>query len=192
MICPVCGDELSPITKVCPRCGAVVDNDTLSDDLKDIELDILNMKSCPPITFGTYFSAHSYILYALITIVFLIVTVLTQAGLFLILSIITAFLTIYGIIRKFTTRRALSNSEKEFNDIKNNVETSIRIIRQDYGESREIKNKLKEYQDEIDRLSYDHDVNKRRAIKVWAIVLVIVVIVSIAGIVLLGSRDLAA
>ncbi len=192
MICPVCGDELSPVTKVCPRCGAIVDNDTLSDDLKNMELEILNMKSCPPITFGAYFSANSYILYALVTIVFLIVTILTQAGLFLILSVVTAFLTVYGIIRKLATGRALAKSEEEFKNAKNLVETGIRMIRQDYGESREIKIKLKEYQDEVDRLSYEHDINKRRTTKVWAIVLVIVVIVSIAGIVLLGSRDLGA
>ncbi len=192
MICPVCGDELSPITKVCPRCGAIVDNDSLSEDLKEIELEIVTMKSCPPVSFGTYYSSKAYLLYALVTVVFLIVAFITDAGLFFLLSLVTAAMAIFGFVKKFFAKKKISNSEEEFNEAKANADALIRLIRQDYGESRDIKNKLNAFHSETNTLNDIHSANKKKAVRVWGIVLVLVIVISVLGIIFLNSAANAA
>ena len=44
MKCPKCGDELSSATKVCPRCGYVVD-DKVDEYLTSLEASLMDLKS---------------------------------------------------------------------------------------------------------------------------------------------------
>ena len=104
MKCPKCGDELSSATKVCPRCGYVVD-DKVDEYLTSLEASLMDLKSVAPVSFGAYFSMNAYLLYGIMLIVFLVVTLMTGGGLFLILAALALVLMVVSLVRKFSGGR---------------------------------------------------------------------------------------
>lgn len=189
MICPKCGDALSSATKVCPRCGYVVD-DRMDEYLNDLEEALVSIKALPKESFGAYFSSQAYIMYALVTLVFLVVFLLTWGGLFLILAAVFLIMTIVSLIRKFSGARRHRDSEEAFRENMVAIESLMRQLKNDYGESREVRDRIRDTTSELKDIVHEHNANHRHAVKVWIAVIVVVLAVSVAGIVLLGSRDL--
>lgn len=189
MICPKCGDALSSATKVCPRCGYVVD-DKMDEYLNDLEEALVSIKALPKESFGAYFSSQAYIMYALVTLVFLVVFLLTWGGLFLILAAVFLIMTIVSLIRKFSGARRHRDSEETYRENMVAIETMMRQLKNDYGESKEVRDRIRSTSSELKDIVHDHNANHRHAVKVWIAVIVVVLAVSVAGIVLLGSRDL--
>lgn len=189
MICPKCGDTLSSATKVCPRCGYVVD-DKMDEYLNDLEMALASVKALPKESFGAYFSSQAYIMYALVTLVFLVVFLLTWGGIFLILAAVFLIMTIVSLIRKFSGARRHRDSEETYRENMVAIETMMRQLKNDYGESKEVRDRIRSTSSELKDIVHDHNANHRHAVKVWIAVIVVVLAVSVAGIVLLGSRDL--
>ena len=189
MICPKCGDTLSSATKVCPRCGYVVD-DKMDEYLNDLEMALASVKALPKEPFGASFSSQAYIMYALVTLVFLVVFLLTWGGIFLILAAVFLIMTIVSLIRKFSGARRHRDSEETYRENMVAIETMMRQLKNDYGESKEVRDRIRSTSSELKDIVHDHNANHRHAVKVWIAVIVVVLAVSVAGIVLLGSRDL--
>lgn len=189
MKCPKCGDELSPATKVCPRCGCVTDN-RMNDRLAELDDCIARLHALPTVSFGTYFSAYAWLLYSIVLVVVLVVLLMTHAGLFLLLGIAVLAMLVGSLVRKAVGARRGRRDEESFRRGRVEAENAMRILRNDYGEAKEVRDRLKGSAEELKELVWNHDVNRRRAVRVWIAVLVATVIIGIAGIALLGSRDL--
>lgn len=189
MICPKCGDALSSATKVCPRCGYVVD-DKMDEYLNDLESSLVAIKALPKESFGAYFSSQAYIMYAIAALVFLIVFFMTDGGLFLILAAVFLILTAVYLIRKFAGARRHRDSEESFRTNMVAIESMMRQLKNDYGESKEVRDRIRSTSSELKDIVHEHNANHRHAVKVWIAVIAVVLAVSVAGIVMLGSRDL--
>lgn len=189
MICPKCGDALSSATKVCPRCGYVVD-DRMDEYLNDLEEALVSIKALPKESFGAYFSSQAYIMYALVTLVFLVVFLLTWGGLFLILAAVFLIMTIVSLIKKFSGARRHRDNEEAFRENMVAIESLMRQLKNDYGESREVRDRIRNTTSELKDIVHEHNANHRHAVKVWVAVITVVLAISVAGIVMLGSRDL--
>ena len=183
MICPKCGDALSSATKVCPRCGYVVD-DRMDEYLNDLEEALVSIKALPKESFG------AYLMYALVTLVFLVVFLLTWGGLFLILAAVFLIMTIVSLIKKFSGARRHRDSEEAFRENMVAIESLMRQLKNDYGESREVRDRIRDTTSELKDIVHEHNANHRHAVKVWVAVITVVLAISVAGIVMLGSRDL--
>lgn len=191
MICPKCGDALSSAVKVCPRCGYVVD-DKMDEYLGTLESLLLDLKTLPKESFGSYFSSQAYLMTAFVMIVFLIVYFMTGGLLFLLLSAVSLILTVIYLIRKMAKRKSHASIEAEYKDTMASIETIVRLLKSDYGESREVRDRLRSVTSELKDISYAHNANHRNALKTWIAVVVVVVALAVAGITLLGMRDLDA
>ena len=189
MKCPKCGDELSSATKVCPRCGYVVD-DKVDEYLTSLEASLMDLKSVAPVSFGAYFSMNAYLLYGIMLIVLVVVTLMTGGGLFLILAALALVLMVVSLVRKFSGGRKSKASEDEFRRLQVETDTIMRVLKNDYGEAKEVRERLKSVTSELKDVVYEHNANRRHAVRVWIAVLAVTVAVSVAGIVLLGSRDM--
>lgn len=191
MKCPKCGDILSTATKVCPRCGYIAD-DRIGEYLSSLEGNLRELKSLPSVSFGDYFSRNSYVLYAFVTVVFVIVMFMTDAGLFLILSCITLIMLVASLVRKISIRRRNAESDSRYRQLKVDTETIMRTLRSDYGESLKVRDQLRDASSQLKDIDYEYNANRRHAVRVWLAVIVLTVAVSVAGIVFLGMRDSSA
>lgn len=189
MICPKCGDDLSSATKVCPRCGYVVD-DRIDEYLYSLDKNLKELKLLPPVSFGTYFSRNSYLLYGIMTIVFLVVMFMTDAGLFLILSLLSAVMLVVSVVRKLSLKNRNSEADSRFREIMTEIESCIRILKADYGESMKVRDQIRSTISELKDVRYAYEANRRNSVKVWIALLVVTVGLSVVGITLLGMRDL--
>lgn len=188
MICPKCGDSLSTATKVCPRCGYIVD-DRIGEYLSGLERNLRDLKSVPAVSFGDYFSRNAYILYAMMTVVFAAVMFMTDAGLFLILSFITLIMLVISVIKKISRRHRNMEAASRYRQLKVDTETIMRILRSDYGESVKVREQLRDATSQLKDIDYEYNANRRHSITVWIAVMVVTAAVSVAGIVFLGMRD---
>lgn len=187
MICPKCGENLSSATKVCPCCGYVVD-DKMDEYLKQMESHLMTLKSIAPVSFGTYFSNQAYLLYGIMAIAFIIVYFMTGAGLFLILTALAIILLVISLVRKFTGARKNKEPESRFRAALVELETTMRLLKNDYYEAKVVRERLNDIQSELKDVIYRHNANRRRAVTVWIAVLIFTVAVCIAGITVLGNR----
>lgn len=191
MICPKCGDTLSSAVKVCPRCGYVVD-DKMDEYLGTLESLLLDLKTLPRESFGSYFSSQAYLMTAFAMIVFLIVYFMTGGLLFLLLSGISLILTVIYIIRKIAKGKSHASVEAEYKETMASVETVVRLLKSEYGEAREVRDRIRSVTSELKDISYAHNANHRNALKTWIAAVVVLVALAVAGITLLGMRDLDA
>lgn len=189
MICPKCGDELSSAVKVCPRCGYVVD-DKMDEYLDTLESLLLDLKTLPKESFSSYFSAQAYLMTAFVMIVFLIVYFMTGGLLFLLLAAIALILTVIYLIKKIVKGKSHASSEARYKETLASLETMVRLLKSDYGEAREVRDRLRSVTSELKDITYAHNANHRNALKTWIAVVVVVVALVVAGITLLGMRDL--
>lgn len=189
MICPRCGDDLSSAVKVCPRCGYVVD-DKMDEYLDTLESLLLDLKTLPKESFGSYFSTQAYLMTAFVMIVFLIVYFMTGGLLFLLLSGISLVLTVIYLVRRIAKGRKHASLETEYKDTLSSIETIVRLLKSDYGEAREVRDRIRSVTSELKDITYAHNANHRNALKTWIAVVAVVVALSVAGITLLGMRDL--
>lgn len=189
MICPRCGDDLSSAVKVCPRCGYVVD-DKMDEYLDTLESLLLDLKTLPKESFGSYFSTQAYLMTAFVMIVFLIVYFMTGGLLFLLLSGISLVLTAVYLVRKIAKGKRHASLETEYKDTLSSIETVVRLLKSDYGEAREVRDRIRSVTSELKDITYAHNANHRKALKTWIAVVAVVVALSVAGITLLGMRDL--
>ena len=165
-------------------------DDKMDEYLNDLEMALASVKALPKESFGAYFSSQAYIMYALVTLVFLVVFLLTWGGIFLILAAVFLIMTIVSLIRKFSGARRHRDSEETYRENMVAIETMMRQLKNDYGESKEVRDRIRSTSSELKDIVHDHNANHRHAVKVWIAVIVVVLAVSVAGIVLLGSRDL--
>ena len=70
------------------------------------------------------------------------------------------------------------------------IESLMRQLKNDYGESREVRDRIRDTTSELKDIVHEHNANHRHAVKVWVAVITVVLAISVAGIVMLGSRDL--
>lgn len=189
MICPKCGDELSSAVKVCPRCGYVVD-DKMDEYLDTLESLLLDLKTLPKESFASYFSAQAYLLTAFAMIVFLIVYFMTVGYLFLLLAAVALILTVIYLVKKIARWKSHVSGEAKYKETLASLETMIRLLKSDYGEVREVRDRLRSVTSELKDITYAHNANHRNALKTWIAVVVVVVALAVAGITLLGMRDM--
>ncbi len=189
MKCPKCGDELTPATKVCPRCGCITDNQ-MDERFAELDEQLTELRALPDVSFGTYFSAQAYLLYAIVLLILLAVWLMTGGGLFMILSALALVLFIISLIRKLTGYRRGRDAEEAYRLSRSVLESTMRTLKNDYGESKEARDRLKSCADGLKEVIWRHDANRRRAVKVWIATLAVTAVIGVAGIVLLGSRDL--
>lgn len=189
MICPKCGDDLSSATKVCPRCGYVVD-DNIDVYLMTLENLFNEVKSCRPVSFSEYFSKKAYLLYAFVTVIFIVVMFMTDAGLFLLLSAIAFLMTVISLVRKIALRKKNDESEGKYSQLLIEIDSCMRILKSDYSESSKVRDRLRVATSDLKDIVARHDENRRHAVKIWIIVFLVTAAVSAAGITVLGLRDM--
>ena len=131
MICPQCKEEMPLLSRICPVCGYVADEDEnrpsateLADTLEEI---LLAARSLPAPSFSRSMGQLSVVMLPLLTLFLLLAALISEAGIFWIATILFALGSIAAIILKICGRIGNGRADREFAELKNNFEITERI-----------------------------------------------------------------
>ena len=186
MICPQCKEEMPLLSRICPVCGYVADEDEnrpsateLADTLEEI---LLAARSLPAPSFSRSMGQLSVVMLPLLTLFLLLAALISEAGIFWFATILFALGSIAAIILKICGRIGNGRADREFAELKNNFEFTARIARRDFGKSREVNNLLTEITERIREIEQERRSASRRNLMIWMAILLVGAILAGMGV----------
>lgn len=183
MKCPVCGEELPLLSKVCPVCGHVINGETgetpkAAEYIESLEAKLGEIKMMPMPSFGQSFKDAQIILCPIFSVVCLVMALITEAGLFWIgcALFIVCFIA-FGIIKLVS---------KSFKKKKVEFEEELKTVKRYFGKNREISKELDSFVEEFEDIEKKRSALSKRNTVIWIIILAIIVF-SICGILFAGN-----
>ncbi len=177
MKCPNCGDELPLLSKICPRCGHVINGDDgetpkAAEYISLLESKLSSIKKMPMPTFGQSFKDAQVILCPVFAILCLALALITDAGLFWIAAALFLILFIVFLIIKLATK-SFKKKKVEFEEVMNTA-------RRYFGKNREMSKELDAFSEEVESIE-----KKRKALSfkntiIWIVIIAVIVIAACA------------
>lgn len=186
MICPQCKEEMPLLSRICPVCGYVADEDEnrlsateLADTLEEI---LLAARSLPAPSFSRSMGQLSVVMLPLLMLFLLLMALISEAGIFWIATILFALGSIAAIILKICGRIGNGRADRAFAELKNNFEFTARIARRDFGKSREVNNLLTEITERIREIEQERRSASRCNLMIWLAILLVGAILAGMGV----------
>ena len=171
MKCPTCGEELPLLSKVCPVCGCVIEDPqggvSAVACVEALEAILGEIKALPMPSFGQKFKELQVVFCPLLSVLCFTMALITEAGLFWILS--AAFLTA-GVI--FIIVRITAKSFKRY---KIKFEKEMNSARRLFGKNREMGKELERLSQELAAIEITRETMRRRNTILWVIIVVVLV-----------------
>ena len=154
------------------------DSPTAEELVNRLEELLLRSKNMPKPSFAASLRNMLFVL-------FLVLALISEAGLFWLLGIACGVVALYLLVRKLTKR---TTSAGAFERLKNEYEYQERLARRSFGKNIEVSRLIKEITSEINAVEAEHLAARRRSRTLWLVFAVVVIVVAAGGI---FSTDLA-
>lgn len=181
--CPRCKEEMPLLSKVCPVCGYVVndgdDSPTAEELVNKLEALLLRSKNMPKPSFAASLRNMLFVLFLVLAVYFIVLALISEAGLFWLLGIVCGVVSLYLLVRKLTKG---STGAGAFEKLKNEYEYNERIARRSFGKNVEVSRLIKDITAEISAVEAEHVAARRRSRSMWLIFAVVVIVVAAGGI----------
>lgn len=175
--CPKCKEELPLLSKICPVCGYVVEGDedtpTAEDFADALEKCLYRIKEIPQPSFIRSMGQLSFIMLPLLAIYTLLIALISSAGLFWLLFILFAILSVWVIIKKVNGRLGNDPFNKAFHSLKNEYEYYERTAKRNFGKSKEVSRLLEDISSEISGIESQRNIGNRKNLLIWLVILVV-------------------
>lgn len=181
--CPRCKEEMPLLSKVCPVCGYVMndgdDSPTAEELVNKLEELLLRSKNMPKPSFAASLRNMLFVLFLVLAVYFIVLALISEAGLFWLLGIACGVVSLYLLVRKLTKGSAGAGA---FERLKNEYEYHERLARRSFGKNIEVSRLIKEITSEINAVEEEHRAARRRSRTLWLIFAVVVIVVAAGGI----------
>ena len=185
MICPVCKEEMPLLSKVCPVCGHVVDGGdnqaSAAESVTKLENILYNIKSLPEPSFKKSMAQLAIFMLPILTLLVLVMYIISNAGLFLIITAISGIWSIVLIVKKMLGRLGNSHSDAQFAKLRNEYEYVSRSVKRDYGKNREVASLLTEINEQIDSIEGRRKALARKNMIMWAVIFGLLILLASMG-----------
>lgn len=175
--CPKCKEELPLLSKICPVCGYIVesndDTPTAEDFANALEKCLYAIKEIPQPSFVRSMGQLSFIMLPLLAIYMLLIALISSAGLFWLLFLLFAILSVWAIIKKVNGRLGNDPFNKEFCSLKNEYEYYERTAKRNFGKSKEVTRLLEDISTEISDIESRRNAGSRKNLFIWLVILVV-------------------
>lgn len=175
--CPKCKEELPLLSKICPVCGYVVeggdDAPSAEDFANALEKCLYEIKEIPQPSFMRSMGQLSIIMLPLLAAYMLIIALISDAGLFWLLFLLFALLSIWVIVKKVKGKLGNDPFNKEFHSAKNAYEYYERTAKRNFGKSKEVTKLLSDISTEISGIEAQRNASSRKNLLIWLVIVVI-------------------
>lgn len=172
------------LSKVCPVCGYVVNDgeetptaEEMADTLEEL---LLQIKNLPKPSFLNSMRNLLYALIPLATLYFIVLALISEAGIFWLIGGLGALISVYLIVRKVI--EWCKPRSCALTTLKNEYEYHARTARRNFGKNVEVSRLINEITAEIAAVDEEHRVAKRRNIYMWLIFCAAVLVIGTGGI----------
>lgn len=171
MKCPTCGEELPLLSKVCPVCGCVIDDQreggiSAVSYIESLESKLGEMKVLPMPSFGQVFRELQIAICPLFALACFALALVTDAGLFWLLSVV--FVAVWVVVLVSRCRR-----KPNFKRYKIEFEKEMNSAQRYFGKNREMGKELERLSLEVDDLEHLRKTMRRRSTVLWAVILLV-------------------
>lgn len=174
------------LSKICPVCGYAVDGDgancSASEFADRLEETLRDIKAIPRPSFLKGMNALSVVMLPLLTLFLLAAAVISEAGLFWILTALFGAWSLVVIVLKLTGNLGNDRRNRRFAQLKNDYEYRLRLARREFGKSREVAALLNEISAEIEMIEADRKAAARRNLLIWLGILAVIVLLAFKGV----------
>ncbi len=172
-------------SKVCKYCGNIVESESdeynVNDVIDMLEENLQDIKNLPEPTFLHSLLQLTYIVFPIMALYLLILSLLSEAGLFWILTVIFGVLAIIQLRKKFKGRLGNDLFNNQFKTLKVEAESLNRMAKNSYGESDRIKRLLTDISSEIAAIEESRKKATQRNIIIWIVVVAVFLICATKG-----------
>ncbi len=186
MQCPRCKEDMPLLSKICPVCGYAVDgggtNCSASEFADQLEETLRDIKAIPRPSFLQGMNALSVVMLPLLTLFLLAAALISEAGLFWILTALFGAWSVAVIVMKATGNLGNDRRNRRFAQLKNDYEYRLRLARREFGKNREVASLLNEISAEIGMIEADRSAASRRNLLIWLGILAVIVLLAFKGV----------
>lgn len=173
--CPKCNEKLPLLSKICPVCGYVAeggdDTPTAVDFADALEKCLYQIKEIPQPSFMRSMAQLSFVMLPLLAVYMLIVALVSSAGLFWLLFILFAALSIWAVSKKAQGKLGNDPFNKEFRTAKNEYDYYERTAKRTFGKSKEVTRLLDDISTEISGIEARRNADSRKNLLIWITIL---------------------
>lgn len=167
MKCPVCGEELPLLSKVCPVCGYVADggdgdSPKAQEIISSLENKLSELKQMPLPTFGQSLKTAMVYVSPVLAILCFVFALMSAAGLFWILTALFLILFVVFLVLKLTSK-SYARKKVEF-------EEELKTAKRFFGKNREVGREIENFIADVNELEERRNALKRRNAIVWIVV----------------------
>lgn len=175
--CPKCKEELPLLSKICPVCGYVVEGDQNAPHANDfadaLEKCLYQLKSIPLPSFMRSMAQLSFVMLPLIAVYMLMLAIVSSAGLFWVLFVLFAVLSLWVIVKKLSGKLGNDLFNRQFKEIKNEYEYHERTAKRNFGKSKEVTKLINDISSEISRIEEERNAVRRKNLFIWLVILIV-------------------
>lgn len=186
MTCPQCKEEMPLLSRICPVCGYVADNNEnrpSASEFVDLLEELLHkIKALPAPSFTRSMGQLSVVMLPLLALFLLAAALISEAGIFWIAFGLLTLGSLTAIVLKICGQLGNSRSDRRFSELKNNFEHTFRTARRDFGKNREVASLLNEITEQINTIEHSRRAASRRNLLIWLGILLLVIMLAGQGV----------
>ena len=165
-LCPRCRKADIPLlSKKCPLCGYIVDGEKAEEMVGTLERLLLDIKNLPKPTFIDSIREVLYIVVPVLTLYFVVLALISDAGFFWILGGAGGAASLWSAVRKIWTH--FKPSANRFQQLKNEYEYHAGVARRSFGKDGEVARLINDLSAEIAGVEAEHAAARRRCLYMW-------------------------
>lgn len=185
--CPRCKEDMPLLSKICPVCGYVEEggddkNMSLSDFMKVLEARLNEIKYIPEPSFMKGMGHFTFIIYPILTIAFLLVYLISDAGLFLIAFALFLVLSIIALAKKSKGTLGYAPFNRWFKIVENDFDYHKRVARNSFGKSSEVSKLIDEISTEIKTIEKKRSAALKRNTMIWSVIVILLIGIAAFGV----------
>lgn len=182
-VCPRCKEDMPQLSKICPVCGYVDESNIRVEDMMLSMQDMtLQLQKIPHPGFMKSMASLTYLIYPILFVFMLVAALISEAGLFWVLSLLFLVLGIVAMIKKAKGKLGNELYNTKFKEIKLEFESLNTIAKLQFGKNRDVSTMLSEMSNKITDLENNRKAMARKNIIVWVLILVVIVACSSGGV----------
>lgn len=184
--CPRCKEDMPLLSKVCPVCGYVVQDEgstpTAEVFVTSLAMFLHDIKLIPQPSFWKSMGQLSFITLPIIALYLLAMALVSEAGLFWILFVVFLALSVWVIVKKAKGTLGNEAYNNLFKRLKADYEYNEQMARMHFGKNKEVATLMNDIAAQIAEIEEGRNARNRKNVLTWVVIIAVFCGLASAGV----------